>query len=180
VETTEAKKYVNADLIAGQKYLTSSGAISSATISVDEAITAAEATALVDRYVNIWVDATHQERQKIVSAVAGAAGAATITLDAAPSGTGVTVADGTLVYANEYGFTGNDVHATMIFGEKSYAMIDISPKSGNMRILIKNKTEGGPSNPLEQFSTIGWKVEAMATAILQPLWIVKILHGVTA
>ena len=175
--TTEAKSYVNDELIDGQKYLTSAGAISTATITVDEAITAAEALALADRYVNIWVDATHYERQKIVSASAGTAGAATITLDAAPSGSGVTVADGTLIYANEYGFNSNTVYGTFVFGMRAYATADIAG-SGKMRTIVKSAKDIG--GPLEQFGTVGWKIPALACEILQDLWLVQIYHGASA
>lgn len=176
VLTTESKKYVNDDLIAGSVSLTAAS-LSSATVTVDEAITAAEATALAGREVNIRdTSATPNvyEKQTIVSAVAGAAGAATVTLDAAPAG--FTLADGDILYANEYGFTGNTVHGTLVFGDKAYAKADING-SGRMRIIVKPKDSGGPSNPLEQFGTVGWKVEALAVKILQDLWIGQIFSG---
>lgn len=179
VKTTQAKKYVNSNLIAGQKYLTTAS-IAGAVVTVDEAITTTEAAALVDRYVNVVdaTDGTTYERQKIVSAAAGAAGAATVTLDAAVAG--FTQGDGDVMYANEYGWNSNTVRAILMFGAMAYAMIDIGGKSGNMRIIIKNANEGGPSNPLEQFSTCGWKVTAMACTILQDLYLLKILCGATA
>jgi N4-gp56 family major capsid protein len=179
LQTTECKKYENEELIDGQTYLTSAGAIAGTTITVDEVITAAEATALVDRYVNIWVDATHYERQKITAAAAGAAGAATITLDAAPSGSGVTVADGTLIYANEYGFSANPVYTTFVFGRNAYSIGGIKG-SDKIVSIVKAADSGGVSNPLNQFGTIGWKIPAMSVKVLQPLWLGQILHGASA
>ncbi len=175
LETTEGKKYENAELIADSLSLTVAS-LSSATITVDEAISAAEATALVNRYVNI-IDATDAtgatgERQKIVSAAAGAAGAATITLDAAPSA--FTAADGDKIYANEYGWNGNTVYGTFVFGDDAYAVADING-SGKMRTIVKSAKEIG--GPLEQFGTVGWKIEAFACAILQTLWIGQIYSG---
>jgi N4-gp56 family major capsid protein len=174
LQTTESKVYENAVLAAGQTFLTSAAGISTRTITVDEVITAAEATALVGRYVNVWVDATHYERERIESAAAGAAGAATITLVAAPSGTGVTVADGTLIYANEYGFSGNPVYGTFVFGRNAYAIGGIKG-SDKIRSIVKSAGEIG--GPLEQFGTIGWKIPAMSVKVLQPLWLGMILHG---
>lgn len=183
VVTTLAKTYVNRDLIAGSKKLTITGTATSKTIPVAEAISDGEATALVGRKIALYdasasTEATkYPERFTVASAASGAAGAATVTVTENIS---TTLADGDILYANEYGQSGNTVHNTMIFGAKAYGMIDISGNSGNLRIIVKNKGEGGPSNPLEQFSTIGWKVEALACCLLQPLWIVKCLHGVTA
>lgn len=74
---------------------------------------------------------------------------------------------------------GADVHASLIFGQDAYGCIDIAG-SGAIRSIIKDRSSGGTSNPLEQFSTIGAKVEAYCAKILQPLWILRIEHGVTA
>ncbi len=178
--TTECKKYENKELIDGQLYLTAAS-ITGATVTVDEPISEAEAAALVDRYVNIidvsdTTGATH-ERHKIVAAAAGAAGAATVTLDAAPSG--FTLADGDMLWANEYGYDGNTVYTTFVFGENAYSVGGIRG-SEKIRSIIKPKDSGGVANPLNQFGTIGWKIEAMSVAVLQDLWLGQILHGASA
>lgn len=176
VRTTLAKKYENSDLKPGQTYLTVNGANTGAEVPIKEELTSTQAAALANRYVAVYdASAGTYERIKISSATAGAAGAAKVTLVSAPSE--ATVADD-MLYANEYGQNGNTVRATMIFGKKSYAMIDIGGKSKNIRSIIKGRGEIG--GPLEQYSTVGWKVEAMACTILQPLWLVKVLHGATA
>ena len=175
VETTQAKQYVNANLIAGAKVLTAAS-LAGLVVTVDEAISAAEALALVGRYVNVMDigDSTTYHRALITAATAGVAGAATVTVDDAT--TGFTIADGDVLYAGEYGQNSNTVHATMIFGDKSYSMVEIG-SSKNVKILMKDKTVIG--GPLEQFSTVGWKVEALAVVILQDLWLVKVLTGAT-
>jgi hypothetical protein len=177
LQTTEGLVYENAELIDGQTYLTSAGAISTRTITVDEAITSAEASALVGRYVNIWVDATHYEREVIESAAAGAAGAATITLVAAPTGSGVTVADGTIIYANEYGFSGNPVYGTFVFGDNAYAIWGVKG-SDKVKMIVMSKEQIG--GPMHQFGTVAWKISGMAVSITQPLWLGVILHGASA
>lgn len=174
--TTECKKYENEELIDGQVYLTTAS-IAGAVVTVDEAITTAEAVALVGRYVNV-VDATDGvtcERQQIVAAASGMEGAATVTLDAAVGG--FTQADGDVMWANEYGWNGNTVYGTFVFGDRAYATADIKG-SGRMRTIVKSAKDIG--GPLEQFGTVGWKIPALACEILQDLWIGQIYHGATA
>jgi len=176
LETTEGKKYENSELIDGSLSLTVASVVS-AVVTVDEAITEAEATALVNRYVNI-IDATDEtgqtgQRKKITAAAAGAAGAATVTLESAPT-TGFTAADGDVMYANEYGWNGNTVYGTFVFGDDAYAVADING-SGKMRTIVKTAKEIG--GPLEQYGTVGWKITAFACAILQALWLGQIYSG---
>lgn len=72
-----------------------------------------------------------------------------------------------------------DVHSSLIFGMDAYGVIDIGGK-GAMRTIIKPKGSAGTADPYDQFSTIAVKVEAYTAKILQPLWIRRIEHGVTA
>ncbi len=174
LETTEGKKYENEELIDGQVYLTVASYDGTDTFTVDEAISTAEASALADRYINIYDTDGAYERQKIVSAVAGVAGAATVTIDEDPAG--FTPADGDILYANEYGYTGNDVHVTFVFGDEAYAVADIKG-SGKIRTIVKTAAQIG--GPLEQFGTVGWKILAMACVILQALWLGAIYSGAT-
>ena len=89
----------------------------------------------------------------------------------------MTVADGTLIYANEYGFSGNPVYTTFVFGQNAYSIGGIKG-SDKIRTIIKSAKEIG--GPLEQFGTIGWKIPAMSVKVLQPLWLGQILHGASA
>ncbi len=171
VVTSVAKKYVNDNLVAGTKQLTIASR-SSKILTVDEEITAAEALTLVGRYIAIYdVDGAVYERHLIAAATAAAAGSATITTTAVHV---ITFVDGDICYANEYGQNSNTVHGTFIFGDRSYAVADIKG-SKKIRILMKDKKVIG--GPLEQFSTVGWKVEGMAVTILQDLWIVQVFTG---
>jgi len=72
-----------------------------------------------------------------------------------------------------------DVHHTLVFGADSYGIVDIDG-SGSMRIIVKPKGSSGTSDPLDQRSTIGAKVEAYTAVILQPLWLIDIEHVATA
>jgi hypothetical protein len=175
LETTECKKYEPFEIIADSVSVTIAS-ISGATLTIDEAMTAAEAAAITGKYVNIFdisdTSLATAERQQIVAAASGASGAAKITLDAAPSS--FTAADGDLVYANDYGWNGNPVYSTFVFGDEAYAMADIKG-SGKIRTIVKSAKEIG--GPLEQYGTVGWKVDGMAVEILQDLFIGQIFHG---
>ncbi len=72
-----------------------------------------------------------------------------------------------------------DVHATLVFGADAYGVIDVDG-SGTMETIIKPHGSEGSGDPLNQRATVGAKVAAYAAKILNPLWIVRIEHGVTA
>jgi len=52
-------------------------------------------------------------------------------------------------------------------------------EGGNLRTIVKPKGSAGTADPLDQISTVGWKVDGFAAKILQPLWMVRIEHAVT-
>ncbi len=72
-----------------------------------------------------------------------------------------------------------DVHATLVFGADAYGVIDVDG-SGTMETIIKPHGSEGSGDPLNQRATVGAKVAAYAAKVLNPLWIVRIEHGVTA
>lgn len=74
------------------------------------------------------------------------------------------------------GASGADVFATLVFGQDAYGVIDING-SGAVKTIVKTFQSGGTADPLEQRSTIAWKVPAYTAAILQPTWILRIEHG---
>lgn len=80
------------------------------------------------------------------------------------------------IFAGE-GASGADVAGTVVFGADAYGVVDING-SGAARTIIN--TTGGTSDPLEQRSTVAWKVPAYTAAILQQTWIVRIEHGMSA
>lgn len=71
-----------------------------------------------------------------------------------------------------------DVHCSLIFGENAYGCIEIG-SGGAVESIIKERGSGGTSDPLNQFSTVGAKINAYCAKILQPLWLLRIEHGVT-
>lgn len=63
------------------------------------------------------------------------------------------------------------VFGTLIFGDGAYGTTEIT--GGGLKHIFKSKESGGTSNPLEQYSTVGWK--AMKTAeILIDDYIVRV------
>ena len=72
-----------------------------------------------------------------------------------------------------------DVHATLIFGADAYGVIDVAG-SGAMETIIKPRGSAGTTDPLDQRSTVGAKVAAYTAKVLNPLWLVKIEHCVSA
>lgn len=152
VETSEAKIFHAADLAEkdgaddGFRSLTVAS-VSTKTFTVDEKITANQATALVGRKVVI-----KGYQYTIASAAAGAAGAATITVSETVSG---SPGDGDIVYPGEAGAAGRDVYATLILGADAYGVTEVS--GGGLEFITKQLGSAGTADPLNQRSTAGWK-----------------------
>ena len=64
---------------------------------------------------------------------------------------------------SSYGMSGADVYEVVIFGSEFYGVTELSAHAA--RMIIHPRGTGGHLDPLEQYSTIGWKA-AMATKIL--------------
>jgi N4-gp56 family major capsid protein len=68
------------------------------------------------------------------------------------------------------------VYSTFIFGKNAYGVIDIGAGS-NVEIIAKKSGSGDTSNPLNMFSTIGWKINAFVAKVLNANWIIKVQTG---
>lgn len=160
VETTEAKVIHAAGLTAAARNLTVKTTLSATgkTVEVDEAITAAEATALAGR--DILINGTLHE---IASVSAGVAGAATITTVA-----NVAVADGTdgkLITPGEAGAEGRDVYVTLVLGANAYGDTEIS--GGGLQHIVKQLGSSGTADPLNQRATVGWKATKVCKRLVE-------------
>ncbi|NLG25502.1 MAG: N4-gp56 family major capsid protein [Clostridiales bacterium] len=71
-----------------------------------------------------------------------------------------------------------DVASTLVFGKDAYGVVDLG--NANVRAIIKNRGSAGTADPLDQVSTVGWKVDGFAAKILQNAWLVRIEHGFSA
>ncbi len=97
----------------------------------------------------------------------------------------VTMTVGDIVYSKDAGeldpttFAAMDVHATLIFGKDAYGVVDVEG-NGALEIIIKPQGSSGTADPLNQRGTVGAKVAAYASTILNDLWILRIEHAVSA
>ncbi len=168
VETSESKRFTADDLTEASRTLTIASA-SSAVMTVAEAVNSDEAAALTGRTVII-----NEITYTVGSVSAGSAGTATVSLDSIPDS--APVADD-IIYPGEAGAAGLSVASTLVFGKNAYGVIAL--ENGNLHSIIKPKGSAGTSDPLDQISTIGWKVDGFAAKVLQPLWLLRIEHGIS-
>lgn len=170
VESTEAKIYKAPNLTEAGDKLTINTTLSAAgkTLKVDEAITDAEATALVGRKVLL-----EGIQYTIKAAVAGTATNATITV--ADTDQNISTTDGAkgkIIYAGEAGAGNIAVFYTLIVGADAYGVTSI--EGGGLEQIVKQKGYG--NDPLNQRSSIGWKGIKVAK-ILVDEYLVRIESG---
>lgn len=160
VETTEAKIFHAENLTAAARNLTVKTTLSTAgkTLAVDEAITEAEAAALAGRKIIL-----ESALFTIASAVAGAAGAATITVtENVSTAQGV---DGKVIYPGEGGAAGRDVYSTLVIADNAYGVTEL--EGGGLQHVVKQLGSAGTSDPLNQRATVGWKATKVATRLVE-------------
>ncbi len=71
-------------------------------------------------------------------------------------------------YANNQGGV---TYATFFFGKDSFGIID--PEGGALEMIVKDKSQVG--GPLNQFSTIGYKLETNGATVLYPERILRVM-----
>lgn len=65
-----------------------------------------------------------------------------------------------------------DVYSTFVFGKEAYGIVDIAGTS-SPKVYVKNPSGSSTDNPIDMYSTIGWKVH-FAAKVLNSGWIVQI------
>lgn len=156
VETTEAKIFHAENLTAAARDLTVKS-YASKVVTVNEAISADEATALAGRLVII-----EGQLCEVASAASGAAGSATITLKDAPA----TAPDAkNVVYPGEAGAKGRDVYSTVIVGADAYGTTELT--GGGLQHIVKPLGSAGAADPLNQRGTVGWKATKVAERLVE-------------
>lgn len=70
------------------------------------------------------------------------------------------------------------IYETYVFGKNAYGILNLAGQP-EKRIVVKNPGASDTSNPLDMYSTIGWKAYFVAK-VLNSAWIIKIQTGVTA
>lgn len=164
VESTEAKIFKANGLTATVRNLTVAS-LASKTFTMQEALTAPEALALVTRKMIV-----KGVLYTVTAAAAGAAGAATITVAETVTG---TPANGEIAYPGEAGAKGRDVYSTLFIGADAYGTTSI--EGGGLRMIAKGLGSAGAADALDQRSTQGWKAIHVAE-ILTELYMVRVEH----
>lgn len=70
------------------------------------------------------------------------------------------------------------VYETYVFGKNAYGMLNLAGQP-EKRIIVKTPGASDTSNPLDMYSTIGWKSYFVAK-VLNSAWVIKIQTGATA
>lgn len=76
------------------------------------------------------------------------------------------------------GADGADVASIIVLGRHAYGIT--SWKGANPRTIIKPAGSAGTADPLDQISSVGWKMDGYAVKFLQPEYAVRIECGFTA
>ena len=71
-------------------------------------------------------------------------------------------------YANK---AGGVTYATYFFGKDAFGIVD--PEGGALEMIVKTKEQVG--GPLNQFSTVGYKLETNGATILYPERLLRIM-----
>jgi N4-gp56 family major capsid protein len=76
--------------------------------------------------------------------------------------------------------SGDEVHATLIYGKDAYGIVQLGGKgTPNIQTIVKSPGSSGSDDPLNQRGTIAWKVKHFCAAIIQDDFIVRVEHGVS-
>ncbi len=121
------------------------------------------------------VDGSLAGRQVIINGskyYVGANTATTLTLynDASCSESAkITCQSGDVVYPGEAGAEGEDVYATLIFGENAYGTCALA--GGGLEHIVKQLGSAGSSDPLDQRATVGWKASKVTVRLVEAFMI---------
>ncbi|MBQ4265135.1 MAG: N4-gp56 family major capsid protein [Clostridia bacterium] len=76
------------------------------------------------------------------------------------------------------GADGVDVASIIVLGQYAYGYTSF--KGAKPRVIVKPAGSAGTADPLEQISTVGWKMDGFGVKLLQPEYAVRIECGFTA
>ena len=170
LSSTEAKIFKSADLLENKpklKVASYSNKVITLTTDADEQLSAAEATALAGKVIQI--DGVPYE---VASATAYATGtAATITVEDVTDSSNVPAAND-YIYAGGAGKENCAVFATLVLGADAFGVVGI--EGGGIEHIVKPRGYG--NDPLNQRASAGWKT-IMACKRLVDEYIVRIESG---
>lgn len=70
-----------------------------------------------------------------------------------------------------------NVYSNFIFGKNAYGIVNLASISGP-RVYVKNPGDNSTDNPINQFSTVGWKMP-FAVKTLNSNWLINVRTGAT-
>ena len=76
------------------------------------------------------------------------------------------------------GASGADVASVIVLGQYAYGYTSF--KGAKPRVIVKPAGSAGTSDPLDQISTVGWKMDGFGVKMLQPEYAVRIECGFSA
>ena len=76
------------------------------------------------------------------------------------------------------GADGADVASVIVLGQYAYGYTSF--KGAKPRVIVKPAGSAGTADPLEQISTVGWKMDGFGVKLLQPEYAVRIECGYSA
>ena len=76
------------------------------------------------------------------------------------------------------GASGANVASVIVLGQFAYGAT--SWKGANPRVIVKPAGSAGTGDPLDQISTVGWKMDGFGVKLLQPEYAVRIECGIGA
>ena len=76
------------------------------------------------------------------------------------------------------GASGADVASVIVLGQYAYGVTSL--KGAKPRVIVKPAGSAGTADPIDQISTVGWKLDGFAAKLLQPEFAVRIECGFTA
>lgn len=156
VESNEAKIFRGADLTESARTLTVASAVSgNVNVTVAEPIADVDAAALEGRKIILA-----GEQREIISATAGEAGTAVLTLDSA-----ISCEKDAIVYPGEGGQNGVSVYSTLILGANAYGVTEI--ENGGLEHIVKQLGSAGTADPLNQRASAGWKATKTAERLVE-------------
>lgn len=76
------------------------------------------------------------------------------------------------------GADGADVASVIVLGQYAYGATSL--KGAKPRVIVKPAGSAGTADPLDQISTVGWKMDGFGAKLLQPEYAVRIECGFSA
>ena len=76
------------------------------------------------------------------------------------------------------GASGADVASVIVLGQYAYGVTSL--KGTKPRVIVKPAGSAGTADPLDQISTVGWKMDGFGAKLLQPEYAVRIECGFSA